>query len=150
MAAKGFPPDATAPAPAEARALTLTTLKRRADFLRAKEGRREVLPGLVVEACRSPQDAVQDGVARVGVTATRRLGGAVVRNRAKRRLRALAARVLPASAREGHDYVLIARTGTLSRRFSDLEQDLSTALANLHARLDGAAGNRTDDSQARH
>ena len=144
MAAKGFPPDAPAESQAEARALTLITLKQRADFLRAKEGRRQVLSGLVVEACRSPEHAAQNGVARVGITATRRLGGAVVRNRAKRRLRALAARVLPLSAREGHDYVLIARTGTLSRRFSELEQDLAAALAGLHASFDRAAGKQMD------
>ena len=70
---------------------------------------------------------------------TRRMSKpAPVRNRAKRRLRALAARVLPSSAREGHDYVLIARTGTLSRRFSELEQDLSAALRHLHAGFDRA------------
>ncbi len=54
------------------------------------------------------------------------------RNRAKRRLRAVAAAILPLSAREGHDYVLIARTATISRPFAELSRDLTMALAAIH------------------
>jgi ribonuclease P protein component len=65
---------------------------------------------------------------RVGYTASRRVGNAVARNRAKRRLRAAAASVLPAQGREGMDYVLIARAGTSERPYAELLADLEGAL----------------------
>jgi ribonuclease P protein component len=104
-------------------------LKKRADFLRAAKGIRRVTPSLTLETCPTPEPC--EGV-RVGFTATRKLGGAVERNRAKRRLRAAAAAVLPLSAMAGNDYVLVARPGTLTRRFSSLIEDLGQALAAAH------------------
>lgn len=124
-------------------ALTLVSIKRRADFLRAREGRRHGFLSLAVEACRSPEGAVPPGVARVGFTATRRVGGAVERNRAKRRLRAVARRVVPELGREGHDYVLIARTETLTRDFAELENDLRAAISALHEAFDRRNRERT-------
>lgn len=136
MAGKGSPPDAGAEPGAHPRTLTLVTIKSRADFLRARSGRRHGLLSLAVEACRSPDGKVEPGIARVGFTASRRVGGAVQRNRAKRRLRALARRVITALGREGYDYVLIARTQTLTRGFAELENDLGAAISALHAALD--------------
>jgi ribonuclease P protein component len=136
MAEKGSQPDVIARRGAEARALNLETLKNRADFLRVRKGRRHGLFALAVEACRSPDSVAPSATVRVGFTATRQLGGAVDRNRAKRRLRALAQRVLTLRGRAGHDYVLIARAGTLSRRFSELEDDLSAAVMAVHRALD--------------
>ena len=135
MAEKGYRPEAIAARGAETRALKLETLKNRADFLRVRKGRRHGRFALAVEACRSPEGSASAGL-RVGFTATRQLGGAVERNRAKRRLRALAQRVLNLCGRPGHDYVLIARAGTLSRRFSELESDLTAAVAAVHMALD--------------
>lgn len=71
--------------------------------------------------------------ARVGFTASRRVGIAVARNRARRRLRAAADRLLPAHAAPGRDYVMIARSGTLTRPFALLLGDLETALKRLGA-----------------
>ncbi len=68
---------------------------------------------------------------RVGFTASRKVGKAVARNRARRRLRAAAAQILPEIGQPGHDYVLVARTGTLTRRYADLVADLRAALASL-------------------
>ena len=68
-------------------------------------------------------------------TATRKLGGAVVRNRAKRRLRAAAAAVLPLYGLGGNDYVLVARRDTLTKRFDALLGDLIEALVAAHAKL---------------
>jgi ribonuclease P protein component len=108
-------------------------LKKRPDFLRAAKGIRRVTPSLTLETCPTPEPG--EGV-RVGFTATRKLGGAVERNRAKRRLRAAAAAVLPLSGRAGNDYVLVARPGTLTRRFSSLIEDLGQALSAAHLKLD--------------
>jgi ribonuclease P protein component len=104
-------------------------LTRRPEFLRiAAKGRKYVTPGLILQACRQAVDA--DPV-RVGYTASRRVGGAVQRNRARRRLRAAVAAVMPQHARTGHDYVIVARAATVRRPFGALVQDLETALRRL-------------------
>jgi ribonuclease P protein component len=113
-------------------------MKTRADFLRAQKGRRKSQPGLTLETCASPPAAAKSGTARVGFTASRKVGGAVQRNRAKRRLRAAAASTLPLLGREGHDYVLVARTATLSRPFAELVRDLRKALGAAHTAMNQA------------
>jgi ribonuclease P protein component len=107
----------------------IVRLKRREEFLRVAASRRKcALPGLVLQAARGAPDAAS---IRVGFTATKKLGGAVVRNRAKRRLRAAAAAVLPVAGTRGYDYVLVARAGTLDRSWPSLLDDLRKALEAL-------------------
>jgi ribonuclease P protein component len=106
-------------------------LKQRSEFLRAQRGVRRVTPGLTLEICANPGATAF----RVGFTASRKIGGAVIRNRAKRRLRAAAAQVLPLSALPGTDYVLVARLGTVSRSFESLKADLAQALQAAHLKL---------------
>ena len=107
------------------------------------------MPGLVLQSVERPDDADVDGaVARVGFTASRRVGGAVARNRAKRRLRAAAAAVLPDRAKTGRDYVLIARAATLTRGFDDLVGDLDRALKRLDD-AQGAHGRAKSDRKRR-
>jgi ribonuclease P protein component len=107
----------------------LVTLKTRADFLRVAATRlRAVTPGLIVQAAPGPAGAA---TVRVGFTATKKLGGAVIRNRARRRLRAVAAEVLAQRGTPGTDYVLIARSGTAGRPYAALVADLATALRRL-------------------
>jgi ribonuclease P protein component len=118
----------------------LNRIKTRADFLRAQRGRRQSSPGLGLEVCTSPEALDLGRAARFGVTASRKVGGAVLRNRAKRRLRAAAAQVLPLSARAGHDYVLVARVATLSRPFTELIGDLSNTVTAAHHALDRQRG----------
>jgi ribonuclease P protein component len=85
---------------------------------------------------------------RIGFTATRRIGGAVVRNRAKRRLREAARATFPGLALAGCDYVLIARGGAVERAYSRLLDDVKTALIRLAADLgapkDGASAPSPD------
>jgi ribonuclease P protein component, eubacterial len=115
-------------------------LKKRADFLRAQKGIRRGATGLTLEICPTPDGAARDGHFRLGFTASRKVGGAVERNRAKRRLRAIAAAILPVEARERTDYVLIARPATLTRPFPELMKDLAQTLAAAHLRLTSVAG----------
>lgn len=119
--------------------MALSRLKRRPDFLRAAgTGLKAVAPGLVLQAYRRGDG----GDIRVGFTATRRIGGAVARNRARRRLRAAAAEVLPRSAAKGCDYVLIARQGTAARPYPALLRDLRGALERLGLTDDANHGTR--------
>ncbi|MEE9587490.1 MAG: ribonuclease P protein component [Hyphomicrobiaceae bacterium] len=131
--------------------LRLETLKRRADFLRLRNGTRWTTSAFVLSAAptKSSQNmtgkrptavqvtsncAREVATARFGFTVTKKLGGAVVRNRIRRRLREAVRLVAAGHARAGFDYVLIARRGALKRPFADLIYDLQTALARLHDR----------------
>ena len=71
---------------------------------------------------------------RVGFTVTRKIGGAVVRNRMKRRFRALAREIIPASGLPGADHVMIGRATGVEREFSLLRSELEQALDRLRAR----------------
>lgn len=107
----------------------LGRIKKRSDFLRAaRGGRKWAAAGLVLQACERAGAADQEQVMRVGFTASRKVGNAVARNRAKRRLKALSQELLPLRGRPGRDYVLIARQATLSRPYPALRADLETAL----------------------
>jgi len=107
-------------------------LRTRRDFLACARARRWAAPGLILQA-RLRSDGEAEGI-RVGYTCSKKVGNAVARNRAKRRLRAGAAEVLSLYGRDGWDYVLIGRAGnTASRRFSDLVGDLRAALNHVHA-----------------
>jgi ribonuclease P protein component len=116
--------------PAGSSAVSLCVLARRADFLKAASARRQGTGGFLLQA-RDRADG--EASVRVGFTASKKIGNAVLRNRAKRRLRALAREILAGSARPGWDYVLVARPeATVARPYADLRADLETALASVH------------------
>ena len=103
----------------------LATIKKRSDFLAANAGRRSATPGFVL-LVRDRDDA--DPQMRVGFTVTKKIGGAVIRNRMKRRLRALAREILPSHGYAGSDHVMIGRSGGIEREFAQLREDLTRAL----------------------
>ncbi|MBX9576487.1 MAG: ribonuclease P protein component [Caulobacteraceae bacterium] len=108
--------------------LTIRRLTRRPQFLAAAKGRSEARGAVVVQRL---DRADGDPAVGVGFTATRKIGGAVVRNRAKRRLREAARKLLPLLATPGSDYVLVARMGTADRDWTRLLDDVSSALTRL-------------------
>ena len=110
----------------------LDVMQKRADFLAASRAKYQTAPGLTVQM-RDRADG--DPAVRVGFTCSKKVGNAVARNRAKRRLREVARLDLPDLAKPGHDYVLIGkRDATAARPFEDLRADLKTALDKLAAR----------------
>jgi len=110
--------------------LAIDRLRRRADFLALNRARRQATAGMVVQG-RDRGDGT--AAIRVGFTCSRKLGNAVARNRAKRRLREVARLVLPGHGRAGWDYVLIGRAGaTAERDFDALKRDFLFALKKLH------------------
>ena len=106
--------------------MDLSVLSRRADFLAANRGLRIARPGFVLLV--NPNTV---GAMRFGITVTKKIGNAVVRNRMKRRLRALAAELLPQRGITGADYVLIGRQSGIERDFALLRQELAKALGKV-------------------
>jgi ribonuclease P protein component len=111
----------------------LAGLTRRAEFLKAAQARRQGTAGFLLQARRRGEGEADPALIRVGFTASKKIGNAVLRNRAKRRLRAVAREVLPEAGQPGWDYVLVARPeATLARPYGDLVADLRRALAGVH------------------
>jgi ribonuclease P protein component len=118
--------------PAGEAALVIERLKKRPDFLLAAKAL-TCARGAVVAQARDRVDG-QPHV-RIGFTCTKRIGNAVARNRAKRRLREAARIVAPLYAVAGCDYVFIARSGTAKRAWAALVDDMKSALIRLAADL---------------
>jgi ribonuclease P protein component len=116
----------------------LARLKRRAEFLHVAKGRRWTTPGLVLQTRSRPAGAEAAAGVRVGFTASRKVGIAVERNRARRRLKAAVEHVMREHAAPGQDYVVVARSETVRRPFALLLGDLETALRRLGAWRDDA------------
>ncbi len=114
----------------------LERLKKRPDFLSAARAP-SCARGAVVVQRRDRQD--DSPTIRAGFTATKKVGGSVVRNRAKRRLREAARLLLPDAGRPGSDYVFIARGGAPTRPWDRLLDDVKSALLRLAADQDPAS-----------
>ena len=120
--------------PATSRVPASSVLTERADFLAANRGLRVPMPGFVLLV--HPNDG--QGL-RHGITVTKKIGNAVVRNRMKRRFRELLRAQLPDAGLPDHDHVLIGREGGIERDFAELSQELARALGKA-ARGEGQRG----------
>jgi len=108
-------------------------LRKRPDFLAAARARRASTPGFTLQARARATEEPGPETIRVGFTCSRKVGNAVARNRAKRRLREAARLTLPSHGRHGWDYVLIGRPeATATRPFEAMLSDLEGALARVH------------------
>ncbi|OYX67369.1 MAG: ribonuclease P protein component [Sphingomonadales bacterium 32-64-17] len=112
--------------------MTISVLTRRADFLAANRGLRVARPGFVLLV--RPNGGPDGGKGkRYGITVTKKIGNAVVRNRMKRRFRELLRAALPEHGLADHDHVLIGRDGGVERDFARLGEELEQALARAAA-----------------
>jgi ribonuclease P protein component len=105
-----------------------SVITKRSDFLAANRGKRFATPGFVL-LVRDRQD--DDPAKRLGITITKKVGNAVVRNRMRRRFRELAREMLGEKGKAGADHVLIGRDGGIERDFGELRADLTKALGKL-------------------
>lgn len=118
--------------------IEIKTLTKRADFLAANNGLRNARAGFVLLTRPNAAEGM-----RYGITVTKKIGNAVVRNRMKRRFRELLRAALPAQGLADHDHVLIGRAGGVERDFHLMADELSKALSRARAgQSDPARGRR--------
>ncbi len=120
----------------------IATLKKRSDFLRvASVGKKWISKAMIIQVSKQPENVEYD--IRIGYTASKKVGNAVIRNRAKRRLREAVKQVLKVDGSANHDYVLIARREIIGYSFKELIRDLKWSIRKLHAGTTTKDGSET-------
>jgi ribonuclease P protein component len=114
----------------------LGRLTKRAEYQRVSRGRRIAVETFTLQSRRREATDLEAANARVGLTVTKRVGGAIERNRVRRRLKEALRAAAPLEAERDHDYVLVVRRDALGRRFAALVDDVRNA---FRATLRGAA-----------
>ena len=114
--------------------LLLEKITKRPDYVEMRNSYKVSMPGFILQGkSRSVDTSVNSSVSRYGLTCSKRIGNAVKRNRAKRRLRSAVMAILPYSGLEGWDYVLIGKTNsTENLSFDNLKDSLTKALSKIH------------------
>lgn len=107
-----------------------SVIKKRSDFLAANRGKRYATPGFVLLVCDRQDDSP---AIRLGITITKKVGNAVIRNRMRRRFRALAQEMLADKGKAGADHILIGRDSGIERDFDALRADMVKALGKIGA-----------------
>ncbi len=124
----------------------IQVLTKRADFLAANKGLRNARPGFVLLTRPNGEEGM-----RYGITVTKKIGNAVVRNRMKRRFREMLWAALPDAGLPDHDHILIGRAGGVERDFAALSEELDRALARAReGKGDSARGRRPRKGNRRH
>lgn len=113
--------------------MALVTLKKRPEFLAIRGGLRASVPSFLIEAKARPAGQAALPEPRFGFTVTKKLGGAVVRNRIRRRIKAAITDVKDHLARQDFDYVVVARKAAIDRLYCDLLADAARALRVIHS-----------------
>lgn len=125
--------------------MPINTIKKRSDFLQATaRGRKFITGTFILQMVQRMPGRTADEQPRFGFTVTKKMGGAVIRNRIKRRLRAALVQSVEKQAQVGHDYVLISRHKALTCPFSDLLRDMEFAFSRIRTMKD------TPKSDAKH
>ena len=117
--------------------LKVSVLRRRRDFLHVqKKGIRQVMPHFILQAVMSGSSSVRSEISiRMGVTASKKVGNAVARNRAKRRMRALFSKLKSLNTYSSTDYVLVARESLGKADWTELSADFFKAAKRIHKKL---------------
>lgn len=108
----------------------ILTFKKRKDFLRVAQGFHVATHNMVLQAAQSLSGSADNIM--VGYTTTKRIGNAVIRNKSRRRLRAIVREVLQTYALPQVDYVFIARNTTASCCFKELRGDVVYAIKRIN------------------
>lgn len=126
--------------------MRIATLRKRAEFQRVRGGGRASTSSFVLEGKARVPSA--DAQARFGFTVTKKLGGAVVRNRIRRRLKAAIGELVVRMADRQFDYVIVARDAALERPFVELVSDLELAFKRVHAGKSRSGGREKSSENA--
>lgn len=111
--------------------MSVIAIKKRSDFQTIRnQGTHAIAKGLVLQTLSRGGIDTAPSKPRIGLVVSKKMGNAVIRNRIRRRLRALSGDVISRYGNPAYDYVLIARSSTLTRPFHDLEKDLKFTLHN--------------------